>query len=177
LAGAEQKADLILHPIRMRIIQCLIGGAPKSSQQLQALLPDVPQATLYRHLKKLNDAGMLTVAEERPNRGTVERWYTLPEQAAELTADDLRAASADDHLAFFMKFASHLIGQYGRYVKREGADLLEDGVSYRQIALQLSDDEHKRLLENIRELLLEAGRNEPTPERRTRLYTTVVFPE
>ncbi|WP_309121909.1 helix-turn-helix domain-containing protein [Paenibacillus sp.] len=174
---SEQKADLILHPVRMRIIQCLIGGAPKSAQQLQELLPDVPQATLYRHLKKLSDANMLAIAEERPNRGTVERWYTLPERAAELTADDLRAASPEDHLAFFMKFASHLIGQYGRYVRKPGLDLLADGVSYRQIALQLSDEEHLRLLASIRELFAEAARNEPSPERRNRVYSVIAFPE
>lgn len=174
---AEQKADLILHPVRMRIIQCLISGAPKTAQQLQELLPDVPQATLYRHLKKLSDAGMLTIAEERPNRGTVERWYTLPERAAELTADDLRAASPDDHLAFFMKFASHLIGQYGRYVRKPGADLLADGVTYRQIAFHLSDEEHLRLIASIRELFAAASRNEPSPERTSRMYTLIAFPE
>ncbi len=174
---AEQKADLILHPVRMRIIQSLIGGAPKTAQQLQELLPDVPQATLYRHLKKLSDAKMLTIAEERPNRGTVERWYTLPERAAELTADDLRSASAEEHLAYFMKFASHLIGQYGKYVNRPGMDLLDDGVSYRQIALQLSDEEHLRLLAGIRELLVEASKNDPSPERRNRLYSLIAFPE
>lgn len=173
----ERKADLILHPVRMRIIQCLVGGTPRSAQQLQTSLPDVPQATLYRHLKKLSDAGVVAIAEERPNRGTVERWYTLPEHAAVLTANDMQEWSADDHLTYFMKFVSHMIGQYGRYIRRPDADLVEDGVSYRQITLQLTKEEHLQLLTSIRDLLLEAGKQEATPERRGMVYTFAVFPD
>ncbi|MCI3918767.1 helix-turn-helix domain-containing protein [Paenibacillus sp. TRM 82003] len=173
----EQKADLILHPIRMRIIQCFIGGATMTAQRLQERLTDVPQATLYRHLKKLNEAGMLTVTEERPNRGTVEKVYALPEHAAELTAADLANMSPDEHLAYFMKFASHLIGQYGRYIRQPGADVVRDGVSYRQISLHLTDEEHMELLNGIRALMTKAFANEPSPERRARVYSTITFPE
>ena len=43
-------------------------GAPETAQQLSEELQDVPQATLYRHLNKLEHAGVLVVAEERQVR-------------------------------------------------------------------------------------------------------------
>lgn len=174
---ADPKADIILHPIRMRLIQCFVAGAPLTAQQLQERLPDIPQATLYRHVKKLHEAGILVITEERPNRGTVEKVYALPEHGADISAEELRKASPDDHLTYFMKFASHLIGQYGRYVQLPDMDVVRDGVSYRQATLHLSDEEHHALLHSIRELLTDAMKKESTVERRPRLYSTVVFPE
>ena len=53
-------ADLLLHPIRLRILVGLLGR-PMTAQQLGEVLEDVPQATLYRQLNKLAQAGVLEV--------------------------------------------------------------------------------------------------------------------
>ncbi|NNJ11357.1 helix-turn-helix domain-containing protein [Chloroflexales bacterium ZM16-3] len=45
-------ADLLLHPIRLRIIVALTVQQ-LTVQQLAGVLPDVPQATLYRQIHKL----------------------------------------------------------------------------------------------------------------------------
>lgn len=177
MTGTKKKADLILHPVRMRILLCMAGDRPMTAQQLQEQLPDVPQATLYRHLNTLASSGMLTIAEERRNRGTVERWYRLPEQGASITPEEAKTLSGDEHLELFMKFASLLIAQYGKYIKREGADPAADKITYRQIVLQLSEEEHMRLLGGVRELLAEASRNEPSPERRSYIYTVAAIPD
>ena len=50
----KTKVDLILHPIRMRILMAL-SGSQKTSQQLADDLRDVPQATLYRLVAELRD--------------------------------------------------------------------------------------------------------------------------
>src|SRR5258708_12373736 len=74
---AMTKADLIIHPGRLRIIQAFGGGRRLTAQELAALVPDIPRASLYRHLNLLVDAGVLAVVEERPVRAIQERVYSL----------------------------------------------------------------------------------------------------
>ncbi len=52
------RADLILHPLRLRIIETLVNSEPLTPQEMRMRLPGVAQATLYRHLKILTDSGI-----------------------------------------------------------------------------------------------------------------------
>jgi len=148
-----------------------------TAQQLQERIGDVPQATLYRHLRKMVEAGVLLIVDEIPNRGTLEKVYMLPAKAASVTAEDLEQATPDDHLTYFMNYLANLIGEYGRYIQRSGVDLVKDGVSYRQYSVYLSEEENLELLYKLRDILIEAMNNEPDGNRRRRLLSIIDFPE
>ena len=47
---ANDQADLLAHPVRLRIILALSQNEEMTAQQLGEALTDIPQATLYRHL-------------------------------------------------------------------------------------------------------------------------------
>ena len=47
-------------------------------------MPDVPSASLYRHIKILNDSAFIIVVEENRIRGTVENVYSLNREALEV---------------------------------------------------------------------------------------------
>ena len=85
-------ADVVMHPVRLRIIQQL-GGRSLTTAQLRAALPDVTQATLYRHVATLVDSGILSVVEERKVRGAVERTLALGDRMAHVDQTELRAMS------------------------------------------------------------------------------------
>ncbi len=55
-------ADLLLHPVRLRIVQAFLGDRALTTTELQAELPDVPAASLYRQVARLVDGGVLGVA-------------------------------------------------------------------------------------------------------------------
>lgn len=82
--------DTLLHPVRWRIVQAL-GAGPLATRDIHALMPDVAQATLYRHVSSLVEVGLIDVVEERQARGAVERTYAL---AGPMSAD------SDDPAAF-----------------------------------------------------------------------------
>jgi DNA-binding transcriptional ArsR family regulator len=69
--------DLFLHPVRLRIIQAMVGGKHLTTTHLSQLLADIPNATLYRQIALLTEAGVLDVVEEQRVRGAVERSYRL----------------------------------------------------------------------------------------------------
>lgn len=172
----ESKADIILHPVRLRILRNLVGGRPLSAQEIGEFLPDVPIASLYRHLKKMATMGVITVAEERPVRGTVERFFTISGDGGQ-PPSDLSGMSTDDHMRYFLTFISILVGDFERYLLGGPVDLLEDGAGYRQVALQLSSDELAQLTRSLASTLSPYLSNEPGPGRRRRILTTILIPD
>ena len=73
--------DLLLHPIRLRIVQALVGE-PMTPLQLKDRLADVPQATLYRHINQLAD-----VAIQRRLRHVASRSFSCSGVIGTLTRD------------------------------------------------------------------------------------------
>ena len=169
------KSNLILHPVRWRIIRAASGGAI-TAQRLVAQMPDVPQATLYRHLNTLANAGLLRLVEQRRVRGTVERVYALGEGGDDLSGDDLAGLDTDGHLRLFGAFLSTLLADYVRYLQRGDIDLYHDGVGFRQRELHLSDEEFAGMAAELRALLDRYSGLEPEDGRVVRLFTTVVMP-
>jgi DNA-binding transcriptional ArsR family regulator len=175
--GPRTGPDLLLHPVRLRVIQALAGGQRLSVSELGDRIGDVPAATLYRHVATLADAGVLGVVDERPARGTPERVYALVEGAASLGPEALADATPEDHLRWFTLFLAGLLGDFGRYVAGGRVDVVADGVGYRQLPLELSDEELAELAGRLNAALLPVLHNPPAPERRRRILTTIVLPE
>jgi DNA-binding transcriptional ArsR family regulator len=170
------RADLIIHPIRMRIIIAL-NDRKLTPKQLAAELKDVAPATLYHHLNLLTDAGITRVVEERLVRGTLrEKVYTLSDASTILSPDQIAGASKDELLQYFLVFVSKLIGDHARYL-----DLKESGyygdAGYQQHPVFLSDEEFVQFLQELNAALLPWLKKEPAPGRRQCLLTTILIPE
>lgn len=173
---AKSKAELILHPIRMRMMLALTGKELTAFQLAQAL-KDVPQATLYRHLNQLVNGGMVVVVEERPIRGTVEKVYTAAAQGANLSQADIASLSKEDHLHYFTAFITALLGQFDRYLQESPqVDFEADGIGYRQIAINLSDEELIQMAIAINQAIVPYLKNPAGGNRRRRLLSTVLMP-
>lgn len=161
----------------MRILQCFTGQRPITAQRLHELLPDVPQATLYRHLNKLTEAGLLTIINKRKVRGATEKTFALSEQNMHVLPAELAMLSREEHLRYFSAFLAAVISDFQRYLQQDQIDLIADGVGYRQVSLYLSDEEFVQLAQNINAAILPAIKNEPAPGRRLRKLTSIVIPD
>lgn len=172
----SEKAQLILHPTRMRIIQA-VAGQKLTATQIGEILPDVAQATLYRQIKKLLDGGVLEVAEEKPVRGTIEKVYMMANPAAAiLTTQDMQNLTIDEHMQLFISFTATLINDFANYLQKGKIDPVADGVGYRQIPLYLSDAEFMKMVVGMNEAILPYLNNKPSPERKRRIFSSVVMP-
>ncbi|MGA9113354.1 MAG: helix-turn-helix domain-containing protein [Candidatus Dormiibacterota bacterium] len=166
------KADLLLHPIRLRIIQAFLGDRALTTSQLAAELPDVPPGSLYRHVGLLVSAGVLGVAAEHRVRGAVERTYVLRVAAARADA----AMSPEQHRRAFMAFVAGLLGDFDRYLALGDPDLARDGVDYRMGALWLSDGELAEFLHDVAAVVQPRMANAPAPGRRRRIVAGALMP-
>ena len=168
--------DLLLHPVRLRIVQALAGRAA-TPLELKNRLGDVAQASLYRHLAQLHDGGMIEIVSERQVRGSVERTYGLIETATSLDADDVADATPEDHLRYFATFLGSVLSDFARYIQDDSADIGADGVGYRQVSLWLSDNELDELAAALRNVIEPLAANEASPERRQRRLSTILMPD
>ncbi|GAA2736723.1 helix-turn-helix domain-containing protein [Actinocorallia aurantiaca] len=168
-------AELALHPVRIRVLRA-VGGGQRTTREIAGLLPDVPQATLYRHLAALAQGGLLEVVEERRVGGTTERVYALPPGGAVLSGEALAEATREDHGRYFTAFVSSLLAEFSRYLARERIDLAADGVGYQQVVLHLDDEEFADFARGFAELVQPLAANEPRRGRTPRLLATVLMP-
>jgi DNA-binding transcriptional ArsR family regulator len=166
---------LILHPIRARIVYA-VEGRTMTPQQLAQEVPDVPQATLYRHIKKLKAAGVLVVAEERQVHGAVERTYRIDPSTVMIDTEKL-ASNKDKTNRYFEVYLSCLRQAFSRYTRQPRFDLKQDGIRFYSEFAFLSDEEQIALNHDIRELIAAAQRNAPARNRRRRCVSYIALPE
>ncbi|PLS02771.1 helix-turn-helix domain-containing protein [Neobacillus cucumis] len=175
--GKETTVDVILHPVRMRIIQSLINQE-MTSQQIKELLPDIPQASLYRHIKKLLEAGVIHIIDEIPNRGTIEKVYSLQDPAnASIDPEKLKNFTKEEHMDLFFKFMANILGEYERYLNQPNIDLVRDGVAFRQTSVFLDDQEYAQFVKDVSEVYVRAMQKMPEKGRRRRTIATIIIPE
>lgn len=174
---AQTKSDLLLHPVRMRLVTEL-AGRQMTPGQLAAALPDVPQATLYRQINRLLEGGVFEVVAEQVVNGATERTYAVVGGGDRLSLDERQAITPDQHVRYFSTFAAVLIDTFTRYVQQaDPAKLAEDGLSYNRAVIYLSDAERESFQTQIIQLVGQVMANQPTPERKRYTLASVTIPE
>lgn len=171
------KLDIMLHPVRFRIIQRFLDEKNRTAKQLAKELNDIAQATLYRQLDTLLKNDMLTIVEENQIRGTVEKVYALNSAAVNLTNEDVKELSKEDHLKYFLFFTAQLTKSFENYLEKDDIDFERDGIGYRQVALHLSRDELENFRTDLYQLYEKYDSLPQTSKQTKRLISTVILPE
>ena len=171
----NDKAKLVLHPIRLQLLRALVSKQLSIAQLLDELA-DVPIATAYRHINKLLDAGLILVCSERLVRGTVERIFTLPQQNL-IDYETLAKASKEEHFNYFSTFVATLLDDYQRYLEGSAADLPKDGEGYRSTQLYLSDEELAAMARDLHQAMSPYLELKPKQGRIARVFSTVLVPK
>ena len=160
----------------MRIFAEVTGGNA-TAKAIGAALADVPQATLYRHLNTLLQAGFLEVADEIPIRGTVERVYKIgrsglsPDELSDMEADELRAVLSIILGGFLNDLDRYLSSHPGGSI-----DPLAEGFDFSKAQVHLTDEEFMQVRDEIRKVLEPLLKHEQTQGRRRRSFAYLFIP-
>jgi DNA-binding transcriptional ArsR family regulator len=168
--------DLVLHPVRLRIVHALSGQRARTTSELYESLPDVSKATLYRHVALLVAGGLLEVAGERRIRGAVERRYRLHPALVAIDQEMAASMSLEEHRHGFAAAVAALIADFNSYLDRANANPTADFVSYAQAPLWLNRDELAAMVSDIRSLIASRMSNLPAPDRNLYLLSPILFP-
>ena len=98
-----------MNPIRQRIFQYFLLHETGTVKELKKAFSDIPNASLYRHIKILADHSILIVVGENRIRGTVESVYRLNKDAL-ATEDESGNAVQMSLLSICASFARYFAG-------------------------------------------------------------------
>ncbi len=171
----NEKVKLMMHPIRMRLVTEL-SERQLTTRELAAALPDVPQATLYRQIKRLLDGGVFYVVEENVVNGAIERTYALVVEHVQLTQEDVADLSVEQHVEMFSMFAASLIHSFTRSVELNAEQEVK-GVQYARTNVYLSEVERKAFGEQLSDIITQLMENKPSPERKRYALASVFMPD
>lgn len=151
MAETRPLADVVLHPVRLRIIQQL-GGRTRTTTQLRDALPDIAQATLYRHVAALLDAGVVAVVDERRTRGAIERTLALGDRMAAVDQAELLSMSSAQLRTAFLTFLGDVTGDFDRFLASDTAQSREL-VGFARTPLHVNTDDLAAIQAGLAELL------------------------
>lgn len=132
-----EKVDVLLNPVRMRIIQYAAHNHPVTVGQIAGAMPDVSKATLYRHMRVLTENGILQIAGEEKIRGTVEVSYSL-------NVDKINASGQESYSelqALIYSMLTKVIADFAHYFSKENINPFDDGYFVSANALSLKDSD------------------------------------
>lgn len=175
--SVQKRAKLVIHPVRLRIIT-LLTGKKMTSLELAKKLPEVPQATLYRHIKQLEEGGIIRITETHQVRGTVEKVYTAGSgEKSHFSAEDIRQLSSEEHTALFASFITGLYEQFltltGKMESRPG---LLEMMGYGTVPIRMRIEELPRFQQDFGELM-QRYMKDTAEETVDFAFTTILFPE
>jgi DNA-binding transcriptional ArsR family regulator len=149
----KNKAELMMHPVRMKICQALMRNkaAGLTPLEMVKVIEDVPQATLYRHIQTLAHAGIIRVTREKKVKSVSEKYYVLNEEEATISKEEWKEASGEEKLLHFSRYQLMVSAQYEDYLKQIGDD--EDKASFSMVEMKLSDAEYQELQTEIGEIV------------------------
>ena len=160
-------AEVVMNPVRQRIFQYFLLHETGTAKELKKALPDVPSASMYRHIKILADHSILMVVGENRIRGTVESVYQL-NRSALATEDESGNAVQMSLLSICTSFA--------RYFASGHADPKKDMLLLTNCTLLLTDEEFLRFLSEINEIALKYMKAESAENVKTRRITLISAP-
>ena len=140
-----EMAEVVMNPVRQRIFQYLLVHETGTVKEIRKALPDVPGASLYRHMKILTENSILMVVGENRIRGTVESIYALNKSALE--ADDADGAAVQTALL-------GIGAAFAKYFSGEAPDPKRDMLLMTTCTLTLNDEAFMNFLSEINQVTL-----------------------
>ena len=162
-----EMAEIVMNPVRQRIFQYFLLHETGTVKEIRKALPDVPSASLYRHIKILADSSILIVVDENRIRGTVESVYQLNKDAM-ATEDETGNAVQISLLSICASFA--------RYFSSGNADPQKDMLLFTNCTLRLTDEEFSDFLAEINQVAIKYMKKEAVEGSKTRQITLISAP-
>lgn len=160
-------AEIVMNPVRQRIFQYFLIHETGTVKEIRKALPDVPSASLYRHMKILTDHSILMVVGENRIRGTIESVYQLNKSALEVGDEGGNAVQ--------MSLLS-ICASFAKYFSRDNVDPRKDMLLFTNCTLTLTDEEFSNFLSEINDIAVKYMKVEANANSKTRQITLISAP-
>lgn len=172
----DKLMDCITNPVKCKLLLEIHSQGEATAKYLSDIYKDIPPATLYRHLKKMLDDGILKIVKETPVRGTVEKTYALAFNIRDDMETVLAANSGKLYMQYFMQYMMGFVKQFQQYCQSPDINIKEDKTGFSLSPLYLSDEELTSLVTDISHIISAVKDKEPSPNRKLRTIGVIISP-
>lgn len=166
-----EKQKLLQNTISNRILQALYLNGEQTTIELQNYLTDIPQSTLYRYMKYLEQFQIISVVREEKIRGQIQKTYTINTISIE------KSESPEDAFMSVELFLKQVRSKYDCYFTKGKNSPYEDMLFMNGMSMCLSDEEYRELIERIKHILKDYIGKEKTEQRKIRNLYIMSAPE
>ena len=154
-----EQAKLLTYPFKLKLIERFAGDPATTKQVADRMGEKAPR--LYRHVDALVEAGLLVLVEERPKRGTVERYYKTVADRFEVDPDLFAtgSATADEAADMLQRMFRDVESEFIRVFRREqdaGTDRDDLPIAMR-VGVRGTPEQIRELREKLEEWLQHCG--------------------
>lgn len=171
-------SDLLLHPVRWRIVQRVLGREVTTTD-LRAELSDVSTSTLYRQVAILLDAGVLRVVREARTHGPTERTLALRQPDDHLAAADAEAAAmtGEQHRVALNLLLAQITRDFERAVERGDLPARSEELNYGQTPLYLRPEQLRHLQTELERTLAPYQQQTGATDERRIVLSVIGIPD
>lgn len=159
---------IILHPIRMRIIQLIAQQRTMTVASLADTMTDIPRSTIYHHVGILCENHILQIVREQKVRGTYEREYGLNYEQIAVPEERQKSAALSMLLKLYADFSS--------YFSVPDRDPVRDQLFLTVNTLMLTDEEFDTCKEELFGIIQKYINLEGDQRRRPRMLSLISSP-
>ena len=167
--------DCVKNPTKSQILLCLQEHQNLTAKELLNAISTIPQATLYRALKKMEQDNIIVVVDTKQKRGIIEKTYALNPNLSGL--EDEISASNDGTAYFnlFSRFITEILSEFDEYSKKENIDLKNDGSGFSAMPIYATHEELMMYGQQIKKIL-EPALIKRSEAQSLRTFATIITP-
>lgn len=144
------------NPLKARVMIMIKEHGPLTAKQMLSYDSRIPQASLYRALKSMEENSVIVTVAETKVRAVVEKSYALNEELRGRIDQMVRDNDGDVYFKLFMGFAFNLLRTFERYCSDKDADIRNDGSGFFAVPVYATKEEleeaYSKIIEIIRPL-------------------------
>ena len=169
--------DLFKNQVRFKIALELIDvDEGLSIMQLNKLLKEVSQATLYRHVNSMVDDDLLKVVGINRIGKVEEKLYALNTQAYKISEDDWLSATYSEKIKFVTYFFMYILQNYKNYHESSVENQSPDRSTFSLVKLNLTNDSFNDFQSELSTLMEKYYNMKGTEEGTDRTVSLVIIP-
>jgi DNA-binding transcriptional ArsR family regulator len=173
----EKLMACLTNPIKHKLLMAIKDQERATTKELAQISPQIPQTTLYRHLKKMADDGLIKVVDTNRVRNVDEKVYGIAIDLEAELATDQGEATGQYYNAQFQRFTKGLVKEFQQCNPQKDGNVytIKDGSGFGITPFYASYDEVRELVCKINELI-EPFTKANTEGRQLRNIATIITP-
>ncbi|GAB2567462.1 helix-turn-helix domain-containing protein [Gracilibacillus alcaliphilus] len=145
-----------------------------SIMQLNQLLEDIPQATLYRHVNAMFEDGLLNIVRKKKTRSGEENFYAIKTKAYKIGEEEWNRASYDEKVNFITYYFMYVLNAYQNY--HQTIDDKKDQSTFSISKLHLGEAEFENFQADLNHLLTKYYNQSQNKSDKERTVSLVIIP-